>query len=178
MSTSGPSDSVSNDSVSNDSIVPRPVELPAVAPENAAPQKKPRRLGLIVGIVIGALVLAGAGVAAFLLLTPTAEAGPSAAVLGYDRAYAEVDCDLFVAVTTETYREALAPTCADFEAEAQAFVDNFTDYEIVIESTEVAGDTATIVTTESWVLDGQANSAEYTYALVRTDGTWRIDELD
>jgi hypothetical protein len=128
--------------------------------------------------VLGVLALAGAGTAAFLLLAPTTAAGPSAAVLGYDQAYAEVDCELFVSVTTDAYREAIAPTCADFETEAQAFVDNFTEYEVVIDSTSIEGASATVVTTESWVLDGQENSAEYTYTLVDDEGVWRIDALD
>jgi len=139
---------------------------------------KSRLPWLIGGIVLAVLLLAGAGIAAFLLLTPTTTGGPSTAVVGYDQAYAEVDCELFVSVTTDTFREALAPTCADFEAEAQEFVDNFSDYEVVIDDTTIDGATATIVTTESWVLEGQENTAEYTYTLVDEGGSWKIDSIE
>lgn len=167
----------------SDALVQRPVTTPSVAsvlgsPEPVAPPRRSRRAWVIGGVVLAALVLAGAGVAAFLLLTPTAQRTPADAVLDYDRAYADVDCELYTAVTTEAYRERLAPTCADFEAEAQAFVEAFSDYEVVVESTTVDGETATVVTSESWELEGEQNSADYTYALVRVDGTWKIDALE
>lgn len=150
----------------------------AVESEDAAPRRRSRAPWIVGGTVLGVLLLAGAGVAAFLLLAPRGDAGPAQAVLGYDQAYAESDCDLYVAVTTVDYRERLAPTCVDFEAEARAFADNFSDYEVVVESTEFDGATATVVTTESWVLDGQQNTTQYTYTLVDDDGVWRIDALD
>ncbi len=165
----------------SDALSPRPVEAPLVPPaaEAGPPARARSRLPWIVGgVVLGVLLLAGAGTAAFLLLTPASGPGPAEAVEAYDRAYAEVDCELFASVTTDAYREALAPTCADFEAEAQAFVDNFTEYDVAIGSTEIDGATATVTTTESWVLDGQENSAEYVYTLVADRGVWRIDDLD
>ena len=171
---------VSNTSPAADALVRQPVAAPQAELDDAPPptRAKSRLPWLIGGIVLAVLLLAGAGTAAFLLLTPTATNGPSAAVVGYDQAYADVDCELFVSVTTDAYREALAPTCADFEAEAQAFVDNFSEYEVVIDSTTIDGSTATIVTTESWVLEGQENTVEYTYTLVDQDGSWRIDAIE
>lgn len=165
-------------SAASDALVRQPVTPPTAEPDDAPPptRTKSRLPWLIGGIVLAVLVLAGT--AAFLLLTPTTTGGPSTAVVGYDQAYAEVDCDLFVSVTTDTFREALAPTCADFEAEAQEFVDNFSDYEVVIDDTTIDGATATIVTTESWVLEGEENTAEYTYTLVDEGGSWKIDAIE
>lgn len=125
-----------------------------------------------------AVVLLGAAVVAVLVwFTPAAaQPGPEHAVVDYDRAYDEVDCELFESVTTAAYRETLAPTCADFEAEAQAFVDSFSAYDVVVNSTEIDGETATVLTTETWTLDGEEGSADYTYTLVN-EGGWKIDAL-
>jgi hypothetical protein len=171
-----------SDSETSDALVRQPAAQPPADPRETqlAPTgpKKSRRPWVIGGIVLAVLGLAAAGTAAFVLLTPSAAAGPASAVLGYDQAYAEVDCELFVAVTTDTYREALAPTCDDFETEAQAFVDSFSDYVVIIETTDIDGATATISTTESWVLEGQENTAEYLYTLVNEGGAWKIDALE
>ena len=154
------------------------VAPPSAETDDAAPRRRSRAPWVAGGIVLGVLLLAGAGVAAFLLLTPPATPAPAVAVLDYDQAYADADCDLYFAVTTVDYRERLAPTCADFEAEARTFADAFSDYVVVVESTEIEGSAATVVTTESWVLDGQENTTSYTYTLVDDDGAWRIDALD
>lgn len=144
----------------------------------APPVKRPRRLWLVGGIVLGALLLAGAGVAVFLLISPGAGRGPAEVVADFDRAYDEVDCGLFVSVTTTDYRESRAPTCADFETAAQEFNESFSDYEIVVDSAEIAGATATVVTTESWVVDGEQSSREYTYTMLSEVGAWRVDSLE
>jgi len=151
--------------------------LVPVEPTSPAPRRS-RTPWVVVGVVLAVLLVAGGVIAALFLFAPRATGGPADAVLAYDTAYADADCDLYVSVTTVGYRERLAPTCADFEAEARAFADHFSEYEVVVQSTEVDGSTATVVTTETWLLDGAENSAEYTYTLVDDDGTWRIDALD
>lgn len=156
-----------------------PVGAPVAPPP---PPARRSRVPWIVGGVIAGLLLISAGVvAALLIVAPWSSStvrGPEQAVLDYDRAYDEVDCELFASVTTVGYRERIAPTCEAFEQDAQTFVDNFGDYEVVVESTAIDGGTATVVTTESWTLDGASNSAEYTYTLLDQGGSWRIDALD
>jgi hypothetical protein len=152
-----------------------PPDAGAVPPPPARRSKLPWILGgvglavvvlIVVAIVVGFNVIFGA------------VKGPQEVVGAYDRAFDEVDCELYLSITTETYQESFMPTCEEFEATAQNFVDSYSDYTVTVTDTAVTGDTATVRTTETYVLDGEAGSDLYVYHLVQSDGAWLIDALD
>lgn len=156
------------------SSVAGPVPLQEVA------RPKRRVLPWIIGGAV-LLVLVAAALVTWFVVLPLVNGGssdgPRETVLAYDEAYDEADCALYQSVTTTAFQEALAPTCADFEAAAQSFLESYEEYDVAVDEVDVAGDTATVTTTESWMLDGESSSQEYVYTLVRDGGSWRIDDL-
>lgn len=153
---------------------------PAPVPLQDVARPRHRALPWIIGGIAVALVVA-AGLVVWLVVLPLVSGpprGPQDAVLSYDQAYDEADCALYQSITTPTFQEALAPTCADFEAAAQSFLDSYEEYDVAVDATEVTGGTATVTTTESWVLDGESYSQQYVYALVLDGDRWLIDSLE
>lgn len=161
-------------------VAPAAPEVPPAAPPAAPPagRKRSKLPWILGGVAVAVLAIVGVVVAFVVVPMFTAVVrGPEQAVLAYDQAYAEVDCALFESVTTVGYREGFLATCEEFETEAQAFVESFSDYEVVVTGTEVTGGTAEVTTDESWVLDGEENAASYVYTLVLDGGAWKIDAL-
>lgn len=160
-----------------------PVPVAPAAPEappvvSPAPRKRSKLPWILGGVAVAVLAIVGVVVAFVIVpMLTTAVRGPEQAVLAYDQAYAEVDCALYESVTTVGYREGFLATCEEFETEAQAFVESFSDYVVVVTGTEITGSTAEVTTDESWVLDGEENAASYVYSLVLDAGAWRIDAL-
>ena len=157
------------------------VRPPVVVPTELAlrPRRKSRRRWIILGAVLGTLLLLGAAAAVYVVLFVLDQRPePEETVRDYDRAYDEVDCELYFGITTVAFQKTLAETCDDFEAIAQTFVDGFTDYDVEITGTTITDDVAEITTSESWTLRGQQNSTTYLYTLLFVDGVWRIDALE
>jgi hypothetical protein len=153
----------------------------AVVPMSEVARPKRRALPWIIAGVVVALLAVAAAVVWFVVLPLVgggSARGPQDAVLAYDQAYDEQDCALYQRVTTPGFQETLAPTCDDFAAVTQTFLDSYTDYDVEITQTDITGSTARVTTTESWVLDGEPASQEYVYTLVLADGAWRIDGLE
>ncbi|GAB3602835.1 DUF2510 domain-containing protein [Microbacterium aureliae] len=110
------------------------------------------------------------------------------AVQLYDRAWQTVDCDVFLAVTTEDFRsDVLQLTdCESFEAEATAFSESVEDYAVTITDITAEGDSIRVSTTESYRsmfdADGQPTDEledyqdRLEYLLVPGEGMWVIDD--
>jgi len=115
------------------------------------------------------------------------ETAAIATVQAYDQAWQQVDCDLFLSVTTEEFRTELElPDCATFVEAAQYFADSTSDYVVEITGTSTDGDVITVATTETFLStvddDGQpldeplSNEDRWEYYLIDSGGAWVIDD--
>ena len=151
---------------------------------------------VLLGIVVTAAVL----IPLFLLGLASAGQTPSgqdqtravATVETYDQAWREVDCEKFLASTTENFRELLTlPDCAAFEPAAQDFADTVQNYELTVTGIEQVGaGEISIVTSETYESYFDESGApvdtpmsfedRYTYSLVpaAAGGGWAIDNAD
>lgn len=155
------------------------VPVTPAAPSAPVPPARRSKLPWILGGVgLGLVVLIVVAVVFVFNVILGATKGPQEVVGAYDRAFDEVDCELYLSITTEAYQESFMPTCEEFEATAQNFVDTYSDYKVTVTGTSVTGDTATVSTTETYVLDGENGTDLYVYHLVQSDGAWLIDQLD
>lgn len=149
---------------------------------------------VLLGIVIAAAVL----IPLFFLGLATSgttasgedETRAVTAVETYDEAWREVDCDKFLASTTESFRELLTlPDCAAFEPAAQDFADSVQNYELTVTGIERVGDgQISIVTSETYesLYDENGEPADppvpfvdrYTYSVVPSGDGWAVDNAD
>lgn len=155
---------------------------PAVAASVTPPaQPSARRSKLpwiIGGAAVALLVIVGVVVAIVVSSVLGAVRAPQEVVGQYDKAFDEADCELYFSITTEAYQESFEPTCEGFESVAQNFLESYSDYKVTVTNTSVSGDTAIVETTETFILDGEPGTDEYTYHLVKSGNAWLIDQLD
>ncbi|WP_309713472.1 hypothetical protein [Pseudolysinimonas sp.] len=147
----------------------------AVLPVATKKSKLPWILG---GAALAVILLVVVAVVVVFNVIVGAAKGPQEVIGAYDRAFDTVDCELYLSITTEAYQESFEPTCEGFESIAQNFVDTYSDYQVAVTGTSVTGDTATVTTSETYVLDGEPGTDLYTYHLVNSGGSWLIDRLD
>lgn len=152
------------------------VPVPPTAP--VPPARRSKLPWILGGVGVAVVVLIVVAVVVVFNVILGATKGPQEVVGAYDRAFDEVDCELYLSITTEAYQESFEPTCEEFEATAQNFVDSYSDYKVTVTGTSISGDTATVNTTETYVLDGEPGTDLYVYQLVQSDGAWLIDQLD
>ncbi len=150
---------------------------PAV-PVVPAPARRSKLPWILGGAALAVILLIVVAVVIVFNVILGAAKGPQEVVGEYDHAFDEVDCELYLSVTTESYQESFMPTCEEFEATAQNFVDSYSDYKVAVTGTTVSGDTATVTTTETYVFEGEPGTDLYTYHLVNSGGAWLIDALD
>jgi hypothetical protein len=159
-----------------------PPAQPPVAPPAQAPVAPPARRSKLPWILGGAalalLVIVGVVAAVVISSVLGAVRAPQEVVGQYDKAFDEADCELYFSITTEAYQESFEPTCEGFESVAQNFLDSYSDYNVTVTNTSVSGDTAIVETTETFILDGEPGTDEYTYHLVKSGNAWLIDRLD
>jgi hypothetical protein len=125
------------------------------------------------GSVLAFLLLLGGGIAIIVSLALGATNGPRDAVVAYDKAWQQVDCDLLQSVTTgAVYYD----DCTAFEDDASAFNDSYGDYKVTVVNTNVMMGTATVQTNETYTEDGEKYTDHYTYTLVQEDGAWKISD--
>ncbi len=152
---------------------------------------------VLLGIVIGAAVLipllilgasTGGSSAGGATGSNDQERAAIAAVQLYDDAWQNVDCDAFVASTTDSLRSEWGMTdCSAFETEAEAFVASVDDYSVTVTQVFEQDGEIVVTTTEESVtvldLDGNPldepleDSIEYSYFVVQDGDEWRIDGL-
>jgi hypothetical protein len=146
----------------------------------AAPKNKQVWPWIVGGAAL--VVLGGLVAAAFFVVGAlgAADSGPNQAVLDLDKAYTNSDCELYFSATTDEFRQTNGPVVADCDAFDQVVADfniGYSDYAVVIMSTDITGDLATVVTTESYLFEGERDSEALSYSLVKIDGTWQIDDI-
>lgn len=180
------------------------VGSPSVPP--AAPKSKLWILWTVLGIVaLGGVITAIVVIPMILggLMATTGSAGegepgstvPSeadesaavAAVLLYDEAWQQVDCDKYFAATTEAFRTELElPDCATFEENAQGFADGTDEYVVTVTSVVQDADVITVSTSETYTSlvdeDGAPLESPETvedlwdYYLIESRDGWVIDD--
>ena len=160
-------------------VTPPAVTSPAATSPAAPPPARRSKLPWIIGgAAVGLLVILGVVIAVVVSSILGAVRAPQEVIGEYDRAFDEADCEIYLSITTEAYQESFEPTCEGFESVAQNFLDSYSDYKVIVTNTSVSGETATVETTETFVLDGEPGTDEYTYYLVRSGNTWLIDRLE
>lgn len=160
-------------------------------------------LWVVLGVFMLGIVIAAAIVIPLLFLNlaaggsgpeGVAPSGPDeeaavAAVQLYDDAWQNVDCEAFVASTSEDFRAGSGlEECTAFQETASTFAAGVDDYVVTV--TDIESDDGAIVvsTTETYnaLLDDdgapldspQAQQVEYEYTVIDVDGDWVIDFLD
>ncbi|WP_127472951.1 DUF2510 domain-containing protein [Microbacterium sulfonylureivorans] len=159
-------------------------------------------LWVVLGVVMLGIVIAAAVVIPLIFLSLTSGSSQSAvepsgadqeaavaAVELYDDAWQDVDCDAYVASTTESFREvSQLPDCEAFTSTASEFAASVEDYDVTVTDIGVEGDSIVVSTAETYGAlfdeDGnpldppQPEELEYTYVVVPLDGGWVIDSID
>lgn len=172
----------------------------------AATESKKSKLWIVwaaLGVVLLGIVVAIAVVVPLLFLSAQSAGAPEApdvvaegvdqqaavdAVHQYNEAWLEGDCDDYVEVTTETFREAQTnPDCDTFEEASQFFEDSVEDYRVTITAIESDGTSILVSTTDRYGSHLDENGAvsestlpltdHFTYVLVPVGGGWAIDGI-
>ena len=153
-------------------------------------------LGVVMlGLVIGAAVLipvilgmnAGGGASGVAPSSDDEQAAVAAVEL-YDDAWQNVDCDAYVASTSESFREASWPDCESFTADAEGFAAEGENYAVEVLDIEADGGEIVVSTNETYDAltdeDGEPldeperTEIAYEYTLVSIDGEWVIDDIE
>lgn len=137
---------------------------------------------------VGALILLGIGVAIGVLLIAATQKEADAeeverVVLQFDKSYENSDCDLFIEITSEDFRDDFFDgdfDCDAWEEIGDKYYDENGDYQYEVEIYEVTvrGDRASVETRETYEYDKTLGSSEITYSLERQDGRWVITDFD
>jgi len=181
-----------------------PLGYPSLPP--AAPKSRLWILWIVLGVVaLGAVITAIIVVPMVLAgLTGTtgsdggtdpatsapSEADEAAAVATvnlYDEAWQEVDCDKYLATTTQPFRDELElPDCVTFEEYAKGFADSTEDYLVTITNVVQDADVITVSTSETYTSLADEDGAPlpspeeledlWDYYLIESGDGWVIDD--
>ena len=148
---------------------------------HTAPQALPRRRRVWPWIAGGAVALCAVLAAAVVLtvhLLGVVVKAPESVVMQLDLAWNTSDCDLAEATMTDDYLERSdLDGCENFLEAAQIYHESYDDYSTVVDSSNVDGSTATVLTTETSVADGESEELEWAYTLVLVDDRWLVDDI-
>lgn len=158
---------------------------PVAAPEPVALRARPRRRALpwVLGGVLGAVVLAGAGGAALAIGGAVGDAvdpGAASAVEAYNELWAGGACDTTGAVGTAAFIADLGwDDCALLADSQRSFLQSYEDYRVTVEETSVQGGIAWVDTSERYRVPGDEEERidQYRYELVREGDAWLIDSI-
>jgi hypothetical protein len=152
-------------------------EPSAVAEPTSTPAARSRRrIPLIVG---GAVLLVVIVVVAVILVGVLgAQRGPTQTVDALIQSIEKGDCELYVAVTTETFRESTI-TADDCEASGAFTGSGTIDYVLEYSGTHVTGETASVeaimTIADTSMPDVDPTVTPITFYLVQESGTWKVD---
>lgn len=151
-------------------------------------------LWVVLGVFMLGIVIAAAIVIPLLFLNLAAGGGADdeaavAAVELYDDAWQNVDCEAYLASTSEGFRaETQLEDCEAFEETASGFSASVQDYAVTITGIEADGAAIVVSTTETGnalfdeegapLAEPEAQQWEYEYTVIDLDGAWVIDDLD
>lgn len=160
-------------------------------------------LWVVLGVVLLGIVIGAAVIIPLLFLSLTrgsaggesvapegdAQAAAVAVVEDYDQAWQTVDCDLFLASTTQAFRDdQQLADCTAFEEAAQVFADSTEEYSIRVTSVAEEDGGIEVETVESFLsyIDDAGELVdepvpyedEWSYHVVEDEGRWAIDSTD
>jgi hypothetical protein len=131
-----------------------------------------------------ALVLLGIGIALGVLLLAAGQKEADTeeverVVLQFDESYEDSDCDQFIEITSDDFRDEFFDgdfDCEVWEEIGDKYYDENGDYQYDVQINEITvrGDRATVETSETYEYDATTGSSEITYKLEREKGRWLI----
>jgi hypothetical protein len=133
------------------------------------------RTWMWVGIIGGGVVVLGViAVVAVVMLVSNATSGPREAIDAIAQTWRDADC----VAEYELYTDAVmdGDTVEDFCEYAEYEWVEAGDFEYTIVSLDVTNDVATVVTEESYTLDGELFEERWEYRVVKQGGEWLIDD--
>lgn len=163
------------------------------APARTSPDARRRRWifwgaliagGLVVGVVLANVIPAVVG----FFAGSEEERAATAAVRGYDEAWADADCAQLEASTTPALRDIIGyPDCALFEEDAALFRETVRDYEQTVTGVTRRSDGSFEVRTDESYLnlvgadgellaDPEPTLYRYGYVVVQVDDRWLVDD--
>lgn len=137
-----------------------------------------------VGVVLLLLVVGGgilAAIAIPIFLAQQGNAQVSVAVMDFDTAIKELDCERFDELTDESAKSYFIEgefTCDAFDEAFASYLDPDFAYTVTINDVDARGDVATATTTESWQFEGSSGSLTGVYELERHGDEWIITEFE
>ncbi|WP_291380095.1 DUF2510 domain-containing protein [Demequina sp.] len=145
--------------------------LGSQAPATSAPRKK-SRVGLYIGLGVGALLLVGVGVVlAFVLLVNNLTSGPREAFDSLAEAWQSKDCPAEYSVSMGSTETTLDDFCSNAD---YSWVDDYQDWDISVTGVERVNNTGTVTTRERYTdADTGARETEtWEYGFEEVDGEW------
>lgn len=139
--------------------------------DSGAPQKK-SRLGLWVTLgLVGLLVVVGGGIAAVVLLMRATEVGPEDQLAALVESWQNQDCPAEYELMHPYITDGLTVDeyCADAD---YSWFTEMTDWEYVVDGSEVQDSTAYVSTTEYYRWEGDRYVDEWVYEFHKVDGRW------
>ena len=131
------------------------------------------------GAALGVLLVTVIALTIATALRPNLRADVEEAMARYDTAFAANDCDEFLALTTEEFRETAGYSdCVAFAEAAEYYYSDFADHYSWVESVELEGDEAWVTTFESYSDQDGYHEIAGTYVLALTDGAWLVIQAD
>lgn len=162
-----------------EAIEPRGV----IVEEPRRPRRRRRALPWVLGGVLGAVVLAGAGGAVLAIVNApggAVDASAASVVEAYNDLWAGGACDSTGSVGTSAFIADLGwDDCALLADSQRSFLQSYEDYRVTIEETVVQGGIAWVDTSERYTAPGSDEEQvdAYRYELVRDGDGWLIDSL-
>ena len=154
-----------------------------IVEEPRRPRRRRRSLPWVLGGVLGAVVLAGAGGAVLAIVNApggAVDASAASVVEAYNDLWAGGACDSTGSVGTSAFIADLGwDDCALLADSQRSFLQSYEDYRVTIEETVVQGGIAWVDTSERYTAPGSDEEQvdAYRYELVRDGDGWLIDSL-
>ncbi len=151
--------------------------LPPPGQAELAPQKK-SRVGLYIGLGVGALLLVVIGVVlAAVLLFQNALGGPRDAFNELADAWQAKDCQAVYAVSIESSTMTVEDFCSSTD---YSWVDDYQDWDISVTGVERVNDVATVTTRERFTDPdtGERKTEVWDYTFENVGGKWLVSQLD
>ncbi|GMA29698.1 DUF2510 domain-containing protein [Arenivirga flava] len=158
---------------------------PVATPDSAALRARPRRRALpwVLGGLLGAIVLAGAGGAVLAMsgaVGDPVDPGAASVVDAYNELWAGGACETAGSVGTAAFIADLGwDDCALLADSQRSFLQSYEDYRVTVDETSVQGELAWVDTSERYRVPGDEEERidTYRYELVCEGDAWLIDSI-
>jgi hypothetical protein len=149
--------------------------------QRAGRKRLPWPVIVVAAVVVTLLIIVGS-VYGIVALATTPQGDPAATVLKYDRAYRDVDCELYESVTTSAFRDDSSDSgynCAEWMDIAASYtIGGVYEYTVTVKSTRALFSSATVFTSEADDSGDSPATYEFQYTLNRPGDHWLISSVD